>query len=105
MQPYAMIESPRQHQPSSRTAGRRPRVALAHDWLCGYRGGKAVLERIAGLVDREFEPAGLYVIFDDGRPLMGGGTGVPPVSTSAVDRWRAAGLITAPQLGRRPAAL
>lgn len=45
------------------------RVALAHDWLCGFRGGEAVLERIAGIVRSRFEPAGLFVMFDDGHPI------------------------------------
>jgi glycosyltransferase involved in cell wall biosynthesis len=48
---------------------RRLRIALAHDWLCGVRGGEHVLERIAGLILREHESAGLYLMFDDGRPI------------------------------------
>ena len=47
----------------------RARIALAHDWLCGYRGGEAVLDRIARLVLEHFEPAGLYVMTDDRKPL------------------------------------
>jgi len=47
----------------------RPRLALAHDWLCGYRGGEAVLERVARLARTEAEVAGLWVMFDDGRAL------------------------------------
>jgi glycosyltransferase involved in cell wall biosynthesis len=55
-------------QPAAR--GDRPaRIALAHDWLVGYRGGEAVLERIARLVRAEYAPAGLYTMFDDGRTL------------------------------------
>lgn len=45
------------------------RIALAHDWLCGYRGGEAVLDRIARLVQARFTPGPLYVMVDDGRPL------------------------------------
>ncbi|MBC7835150.1 MAG: glycosyltransferase [Phycisphaerales bacterium] len=45
------------------------RIALAHDWLCGYRGGEAVLERLAALVRRQHEAAGLYVMVDDGERL------------------------------------
>jgi len=45
------------------------RIALAHDWLCGSRGGEAVLERIAALVARDHRPAALYAMFDDRRPL------------------------------------
>lgn len=47
----------------------RPRIALAHDWLCGYRGGEAVLERIALLAPQIGEIDRLYTLFDDGRPL------------------------------------
>lgn len=47
-----------------------PRIALAHDWLCGFRGGEAVLDRLAQLLAREFGgAAALYVMTDDGRPL------------------------------------
>lgn len=46
-----------------------PRIALAHDWLCGYRGGEAVLERIANIIQSHFTPAPLYTMFDNGRPL------------------------------------
>ncbi len=48
------------------------RIALAHDWLCGRRGGEMVLERLALLVERHFRPAGLYTMFDDGQPLSPG---------------------------------
>ncbi len=67
----------------------RPRVAVAHDWLCGYRGGEAVLERIAALVEREFESAGLLVMFDDGGGL-----------SPTVDAWRGRGLVRATGIGR-----
>ena len=49
-----------------------PRIALAHDWLCGFRGGEAVLDRIVRLCAREFPqspPPRLYIMTDDGRPL------------------------------------
>lgn len=65
------------------------RAVLAHDWLCGRRGGEAVLERLALLV----EPAGLYVMFDDGRPL-----------SPEVDRLRARGLVVSSRLSRAPMA-
>ncbi|HYE02084.1 MAG TPA: glycosyltransferase [Phycisphaerales bacterium] len=65
------------------------RIALAHDWLCGFRGGEAVLERLARLVAGEHEPAGLYVMFDDGRPVA-----------PAIDALRT----TVARLGRLPAA-
>lgn len=57
---------------------------MAHDWLCGLRGGERVLERICALVQREFEPAGLLTMFDDGKPL-----------SPTVDEWRRRGLIRA----------
>ena len=67
-----MIDTPPNPEspPDPRERGAtRPTIALAHDWLCGFRGGEAVLERIArtagqiGRVDR------LYTMFDDRRPL------------------------------------
>lgn len=58
-------------QTTPEPAGRalRPRIALAHDWLCGFRGGEAVLERLARLVRDQYEPAGLWTMFDDGRAI------------------------------------
>ncbi|MDY7110284.1 MAG: glycosyltransferase [Planctomycetota bacterium] len=41
------------------------RIALAHDWLVGLRGGERVLDRLARL----FGPTELYVLVDDGRHL------------------------------------
>lgn len=49
-----------------------PRIALAHDWLCGFRGGEAVLDRIAQLIGHEFpqsSPPRLYVMTNDRRPM------------------------------------
>jgi len=48
---------------------KRARIALAHDWLCGKRGGEQVLERIAALIAREHAPGGLYTMFADGRSI------------------------------------
>ncbi|MEM9066520.1 MAG: glycosyltransferase [Planctomycetota bacterium] len=45
------------------------RISLAHDWLCGFRGGEAVLERLALLFEQENEPTRLYAMFDSGVPL------------------------------------
>lgn len=49
---------------------RTARLAVAHDWLCGLRGGEMVLERLVHLA-AERAPAGetptLYTMFDDGR--------------------------------------
>ena len=50
------------HQVSPPT---RPRVALAHDWLVGLRGGEWVLDRLARL----FGPTDLYTLVNDGRFL------------------------------------
>jgi glycosyltransferase involved in cell wall biosynthesis len=41
------------------------RIALAHDWLVGLRGGEWVLDRLARL----FGPTDLYTLVDDGRFL------------------------------------
>jgi len=41
------------------------RIALAHDWLVGLRGGERVLDRLARL----FGPTDLYTLVDDGRHL------------------------------------
>lgn len=65
-------QQPEQARPDSRArgcTGARPRFALAHDWLCGYRGGEAVLERIAALAGGMGEVDRLYTMFDDGKPL------------------------------------
>jgi glycosyltransferase involved in cell wall biosynthesis len=43
----------------------KPRIALAHDWLVGLRGGEWVLDRLARL----YGPADLYTLVDDRRPL------------------------------------
>jgi glycosyltransferase involved in cell wall biosynthesis len=48
-----------------RAAHGHGRIALAHDWLVGLRGGERVLDRLATL----FGPTDLYVLVDDGRPL------------------------------------
>ncbi|HZW09664.1 MAG TPA: glycosyltransferase [Phycisphaerales bacterium] len=53
----------------ARTAQARPRIALAHDWLCTYRGGEAVLERIARIAGETGEIDRLYTMFDEGRSL------------------------------------
>ena len=48
---------------------RTGRIAIAHDWLVGYRGGEAVLDRLVRIVTERHEPAGLYVMFDSRRPV------------------------------------
>jgi len=86
-----MIETTTHPQTGTTQSPRRPRVALAHDWLCGRRGGEAVLERLALLVERDFEPAGLFVMFDDGRAL-----------SPAVDRLRERSMVVSSSLSRAP---
>jgi glycosyltransferase involved in cell wall biosynthesis len=41
------------------------RVALAHDWLVGLRGGELLLDRLA----QRYGPTDLYTLVSDGRPL------------------------------------
>lgn len=48
--------------------GRTARIALAHDWLCGVRGGEHVLVRIAEAVAARHECAAIFTMFDDGNP-------------------------------------
>jgi len=48
---------------------RRPRIALVHDWLCGHRGGEAVLERAARVAGTLGEVVGVFTMFDDGRGM------------------------------------
>jgi glycosyltransferase involved in cell wall biosynthesis len=46
-------------------SGSPRRIALAHDWLVGLRGGEWVLDRLAQL----FGPTDLYTLVDDGREV------------------------------------
>ncbi|MFO0830910.1 MAG: glycosyltransferase [Phycisphaerales bacterium] len=68
---------------------KRLRVAIAHDWLCGYRGGEGVLERLIQVVQAEHDLAGLFVMFDDQRPLRPA-IDTAPKFISRVGRWPAA---------------
>lgn len=56
-------------QSSAKAVFLRPRVALAHDWLCGYRGGEGVLDAILRALEPWAVVSALYVMFDDRRPL------------------------------------
>jgi glycosyltransferase involved in cell wall biosynthesis len=58
------------------------RIALAHDWLVGMRGGERVLDRLARL----FGPTDLYTLVDDGRPLSEA-ISACRVVTSPLQRW------------------
>ncbi|TVQ63173.1 MAG: glycosyltransferase [Phycisphaerales bacterium] len=59
----------------------RPRIALVHDWLCGHRGGEAVLERLAHVCAAPEhlagELVGVYTMFDDGRGMGAFDDGTP----------------------------
>lgn len=78
-------------------AGRRLlRIALAHDWLCGYRGGEGVLERLIRLIRHAHDLSGLYVMFDDGRPVAPAIDATPrvvsrigrlPMASTRLRRW------------------
>lgn len=68
-----------------------PRVALAHDWLVGYRGGEAVLDRIARVILSNAAPASLNVLFASPDPFRGFPTDSPlhrfaPLNTPALSR-------------------
>lgn len=49
--------------------GRTPHLALAHDWLVGFRGGEAVLESILSAVSPWTSIDGIYTMFDARCPL------------------------------------
>ncbi|MDX2132231.1 MAG: glycosyltransferase [Planctomycetota bacterium] len=50
-------------------AATRPRVALAHDWLVGLRGGEFVLDAIARAMSAWCEVGPVYTMFDSGAAL------------------------------------
>ncbi|MFI4883073.1 MAG: glycosyltransferase, partial [Phycisphaerales bacterium JB064] len=55
--------------PDSPNDGDRPRIALAHDWLVGLRGGERVLHHLAAVAGRMGHVEAILTMFDDGRPL------------------------------------
>ncbi len=59
------VEAP---DPLSPDAGRRLRVAVAHDWLCGMRGGEQVLDAILRWLVPRADVDALYLMFDNRRP-------------------------------------
>lgn len=61
-----MHDTVRSHERPTPPTGR---VVLAHDWLCGVRGGEQVLDRFARVISAEAEIVALLVMFDDRRPL------------------------------------
>jgi glycosyltransferase involved in cell wall biosynthesis len=72
-----MVDTATHNPPTPAAGARRLRIALAHDWICGLRGGELVLDQIARLIVREHEAAGLFVMFDDGRGLTPTLDGLP----------------------------
>lgn len=75
---------------------RTPRIVLAHDWLCGYRGGEAVLDRLARLVTQRYDAAALMVMFHDRRPMPSAIDAIPkrvsrlgqlPGASGSLRRW------------------
>ncbi|MEM1071379.1 MAG: glycosyltransferase [Planctomycetota bacterium] len=48
---------------------RKPRIALAHDWLVARRGGEHVLEAIIDALTGEYDIAGILTMFDTGEPI------------------------------------
>lgn len=64
-----MLEPTATTESAEAPSTRRPRIALAHDWLVGMRGGERVLDAIGRIVRQRFTPARLYTMFDDGRAM------------------------------------
>lgn len=72
------------------------RIALAHDWLVGYRGGEAVLDAIVRALHPLTRDLHLFTMFDDGRSLTPALDAVPrttsvlqrvPGGTEQLRRW------------------
>jgi glycosyltransferase involved in cell wall biosynthesis len=90
---HVPVPAPSPASTANSAPSKPPRIALAHDWLCGYRGGEAVLEQLCTLIDHVARPGPLLTMFDDRRPLA-----------PAIDRWRARGLIHSASISRIHAA-
>lgn len=62
--------SPAQANPTAPPAGPARRIALAHDWLVGFRGGEMVLDAIARCLQEDGHTiTRIYTMFDSGIPL------------------------------------
>lgn len=88
--------------PTTASATTPRRIALAHDWLVGYRGGEAVLEAIARLVARDHHIVGLWTMFHDAaamRAAIDGADG--PVATGAIHPVYVSSLNRLPRAARR----
>lgn len=64
-----MPDSVRPKSSTSPTKTSLPRVVVAHDWLCGMRGGELVLDRLLTLLKGKADVVALYVMFSDGAPM------------------------------------
>lgn len=62
-----MVDQPHATTPSS--PARRPRIALAHDWLVARRGGELVLEAIAEAIAPIADLDVIYTMFDSGASI------------------------------------
>ncbi len=90
--------------PSPSGTDPRPlRVALAHDWLVGYRGGEMVLDAIARLLQSNGHSiTRVYTMFDNGAPLTPALDALPR-RASALNRYP--GALRRWMLPRYPAAV
>lgn len=61
----------------------RPRVALAHDWLVGMRGGERVLDRLAVM----FGPTDLYLMVHDASRRYTPALDACTIHPSSLQRW------------------
>lgn len=61
----------------------RPRIALAHDWLVGMRGGERVLDRLAAM----FGPTDLYLMVHDANRRYTPALDACTIHTSSLQRW------------------
>jgi glycosyltransferase involved in cell wall biosynthesis len=64
---HAAYLGERHKRDRSRAPSRRLRIAIAHDWLVGMRGGELVLDRIAAIIAQDHIPADLWVLFHKPR--------------------------------------
>ena len=60
-----------------------PRIALAHDWLVGMRGGERVLDRLAAM----FGPTDLYLMVHDVSRRYTPALDACTIHTSSLQRW------------------
>lgn len=95
--PDAPHHTPRPEHSADRSELAGLRVALAHDWVCGLRGGELVLDAIVRTLAAEGAAcSALYTMFHDGRPLTPAIDALPvrvssvgrlPMASSRLRRW------------------